>query len=97
MPQPDGFSGTSALRSVAFDIPISPVNGLSSSKTRKIAGAGLLGYRYYTRPRTLSVERFVQRGVTPASNNYTRKDRASPEAYVHQGKRPTDQRDKKFH
>src|SRR6202040_2404791 len=34
-----GFSGKSALRRVALEIPISPVKGLSSSKTRNIAPA----------------------------------------------------------
>ena len=34
-----GFSGKSALRSVALEIPMSPVKGLSSSKIRKIAQA----------------------------------------------------------
>ena len=34
-----GFSGKSALRSVALEIPNSPVKGLSSSKIRKIAQA----------------------------------------------------------
>jgi hypothetical protein len=33
------FSGKSALRSVALEIPSSPVKGLSSSKIRKIAQA----------------------------------------------------------
>src|SRR5438477_5092189 len=33
------LKGISALRSVALEIPISPVKGLSSSKTRKIAPA----------------------------------------------------------
>src|SRR5258705_5372142 len=37
--KPHGFSGKSALRSVALEIPISPVKGLSSSKIRKIAQA----------------------------------------------------------
>ena len=36
---PHGPSGRSALRSVALEIPISPVKGLSSSRTRKIAPA----------------------------------------------------------
>src|SRR5450755_1652607 len=36
---PYGGSGKSALRSVALEIPISPVKGLSSSRTRKIAHA----------------------------------------------------------
>src|SRR6202040_783240 len=33
------YNGASALRSVALEIPISPLKGLSSSKTRKIAPA----------------------------------------------------------
>jgi hypothetical protein len=32
-----GFIGKSALRNIALEIPISPVKGLASSKTRKIA------------------------------------------------------------
>jgi hypothetical protein len=36
---PHGPSGKRALRSVALEIPISPVKGLSSSRTRKIAPA----------------------------------------------------------
>src|SRR6266436_3338704 len=36
---PYGFNGKSALRRVALEIPISPLKGLSSSKTRKIAQA----------------------------------------------------------
>jgi hypothetical protein len=31
------FSGRSALRNIELEIPMSPVNGSSSSKTRKIA------------------------------------------------------------
>src|SRR5258708_39960935 len=34
-----GLKDKSALRSVALEIPISPVKGLSSSRTRKIAPA----------------------------------------------------------
>jgi hypothetical protein len=34
-----GLKGKSALRSVALEIPISPVKGLSSSRTREIAPA----------------------------------------------------------
>jgi hypothetical protein len=37
--KPYGFKGKSALRSVALEIPMSPVKGLSSSKIRKIAPA----------------------------------------------------------
>ena len=37
--KPHGFIGKSALRNVALEIPISPVKGLSNSKTRKIAQA----------------------------------------------------------
>jgi len=39
MPRPYEFNGKSALRSVVLEIPISPVKGLSSSRTRKIAPA----------------------------------------------------------
>src|ERR1700733_2027274 len=38
-PRPHEPSGRSALRSVELEIPISPVKGLSSSRTRKIAPA----------------------------------------------------------
>jgi hypothetical protein len=44
MPRPYGFNGKSALRRVALEIPISPVKGLSSSKTRKIAPANDNGH-----------------------------------------------------
>jgi hypothetical protein len=37
--KPHGLSGNSTLRSIALEIPISPVKGSSSSRTRKIAQA----------------------------------------------------------
>ena len=39
MPSPYGLNGKSALRKVKLEIPIKPVNGLSSSRIRKIAQA----------------------------------------------------------